>query len=201
MDGNYSLADLRAVTDGADGISGGSAWLIILFFLIFGFGGGYGFGGRAANAAGEVASTESIISSQRFDSLSKQINQIGDGLSSLGYSQLQQMDANTASINGNVVNEGRTTQNMISSYACENQKNVDALRFDISNYAAQINSNIDSKFAALEKGQLQAQINAQAAQISQLQLSQAVCGIPKVSTSAWGVYPYAAPVTCNCGTV
>lgn len=201
MDGNYSLADLRAVTDGADGISGGSAWLIILFFLIFGFGGGYGFGGRAANAAGEVASTDSIISSQRFDSLSTSINKIGDGLASLGYSQLQQMDANTASINGNVVNEGRTTQNMISSYACENQKNVDALRFDMSNYAASINSNIDAKFAALEKSQLEQRLAEQAAQINQLQINQAVCGIPRVSNAAWGVYPYSNPTCCGCNNI
>lgn len=196
MDANYTLSDLRAITDSADGISGGSAWLIILFLLIFG-GGGFGWGNRA-NVAAETASTDAIIDSQRFDSLTTSINKIGDGLASLGYSQLQQMDANTASINGNIVNEGRTTQNMISSYACENQKNVDALRFDMSNYAAQINSNIDAKFAAIEKSQLESRLAEQAQQISQLQLQTAVCGIPRVNTYAYGTYPYGVQGGCGC---
>lgn len=199
MDNNYSLSDLRAITDSADGISGGSAWLIILFIFLFG---GGGFWGNRANAAGEVASTAEILSSQRYENLSNRVNQVGDGISSLGYSQIQQMDNNTASINGNVVNEGRTTQNMISSYACENQKNVDALRFDMSNYAAQINSNIDAKFAAIEKSNLESRLAEQAQQISQLQLQSAVCGIPRINSAAWGTYPYTAPSCgCNCGNL
>lgn len=195
---NYSLSDLAAVTNGENGFGGtNSTWLIILFLFLFG---GGGFWGNRANAATDYATSNEILNNQRYDSLSTSINKIGDGLASLGYSQLQQMDANTASINGNVVNEGRTTQNMISSYACETQKNVDALRFDMSNYAAQINANIDNKFAAIEKSALQQQLAAQSQQISQLQMQAAVCGIPRVSNYAWGTYPYSQPSCCGCST-
>lgn len=199
MDGNYSIADLASIA-GSNDLGGSNMVWLLLFFVLFGYG-GFGFGGRAAaNAAGEVASTDSIISSQRFDSLSKQINQIGDGLSSLGYSQLQQMDANTASINGNVTSEGRAIQSQISECCCSNQRNVDALRFDMANYAASINSNIDNKFAAIEKSNLESRLAEQAQQISQLQLQAAVCNVPRVNTFAYGSYPY-APVGCNCGNL
>jgi len=62
-----------------------------------------------------------------------------------------------------------------------------------------INSNIDNKFAALEKSQLEQRIAEQAAQINQLQMAQAMCGVPKISTNAWGIYPYNAQPAC-CGT-
>ncbi len=72
----------------------------------------------------------------------------------------------------------------------------------MANFAAAINSNIDNKFAALEKSQLEQQLAAQAAQINQLQINQALCGIPRVSNAAWGVYPYSQPTCgCNCGTL
>lgn len=47
MDTNYSLADIAAATGGNrnnDGFGDGNGWWIILFLLIFGWG-GYGFGG------------------------------------------------------------------------------------------------------------------------------------------------------------
>ena len=44
MDSNYTLSDIRAVTDGMDGFGGSWIWIILVFFL---FGnGGFGFGGR-----------------------------------------------------------------------------------------------------------------------------------------------------------
>lgn len=60
-----------------------------------------------------------------------------------------------------------------------------------------INSNIDNKFAALEKSQLEQRIAEQSQQISQLQMAQMMCGVPKINNNAWGVYPYAA-IGCNC---
>lgn len=199
MDGNYnySLSDLATVT-GENGFGGNNAWLIILFIFLFG---GGGLWGNRANAAGEAASTESIISSQRFDSVSKQINAIGDGIASATFSLNNSVKDGNAAVSAAVISEGRSLQSQIADASCANQRNVDALRFDMSNYAAQINSNIDAKFAAIEKSQLESRLAEQAQQISQLQLSQAVCGIPRVSNAAWGVYPYAAAPPCNCGTI
>lgn len=99
-----------------------------------------------------------------------------------------------------VVSEGRSLQSQLAECCCANKEATAQVRYDMANFAAAINSNIDNKFASLEKAQLQAQINAQAAQINQLQMQAQLCGIPRVNNSAWGTYPYTAPTTCGgCG--
>jgi len=60
-----------------------------------------------------------------------------------------------------------------------------------------INSNIDNKFAALEKSQLEQRIAEQAAQINQLQMAQQMCGVvryPNGMTYNAGTSPF-----CNNG--
>lgn len=101
MENGYSLSDIAAAS-GAEGFGGGSAWWIIILFL-FAFMNG-GIGNNGLNQYATAASQQEILFGQRFSDLSASINKVGDGLASLGYSQLQQMDANTASINGNIVN-------------------------------------------------------------------------------------------------
>jgi len=98
-----------------------------------------------------------------------------------------------------IVNEGRALQNQLAQCCCDNKQATAQVRYDMANFAAQINSNIDNKFAALEKSQLEQQLANQASQINQLQMAQAVCGIPRISTYAWGTYPYTAPPTPTCG--
>ena len=58
-----------------------------------------------------------------------------------------------------------------------------------------INSNIDNKFAALEKSQLEQRIAEQSQQITQLQMAQMMCGVPKVNP-----YMYSISPSCGCGT-
>lgn len=194
MDTNYSLSDLRAITDSTDGISGGSAWLIILFLLIF----GGGFGYNRANAGAEYASTNEILSGQKFDAISRQINAVGDGLASSTFALNNAIKDGNAAVTGAVTSEGRATQAAIAECCCASQRNVDSLRFDMANYAASINSNIDNKFAAIEKINLESRLAEQAQQISQLQLQAAVCGIPRVNTFAYGTYPYGVQGSCGC---
>lgn len=73
----------------------------------------------------------------------------------------------------------------------------------MANFAASINSNIDNKFAALEKSALEQRLADQASQINQLQLQAQLCGIPRISTYAYGTYPYPVPTSscggCGCG--
>jgi len=158
MENGYSLSDIAAAS-GAEGF-GGSAWWIIILFLFAFMNGGFG-GNNSLNQYATAASQQEILFGQQFQNLNSAINKVGDGLSSLGYSQLQQMDANTSSINGNITAEGRAIQSQLCA----------------------INSNIDNKFAALEKSSLEQRIAEQAQQINQLQLAQAMCGVPKVTTT------------------
>lgn len=194
---NYSLSDLAAVTNGENGFGGNNAWLIILFIFLFG---GYGWGGRG-NIAAEATSTSEILSNQRYESLSNRVNQVGDGIASATFSLNNSIKDGNSAVSGTVISEGRALQAQIADATCSSQRNVDALRFDMANYAASINSNIDSKFAALEKSQLEQRLAEQSQAITQLQMQAAVCGIPRINNAAFGTYPYAAPVGCGCGTV
>lgn len=188
MEGNnFSLSDLRAVTDGADGISGGSAWLIILFLLIIGGNGFGGFGRNTGelNSYATAASQQDILFSSKFQALDNKIDKIGYGIADSTYALSQQINGAKSELGNAIATEGRTTQGMIAD-----------VRYDMANMAAGINSNIDAKFAALEKSQLEQRLAEQSQQIAQLQLSSQLCGIPRINQTAWGVYPYP---TCNTG--
>ena len=203
MESNYSLSDLRAITDSADGISGGSAWLIILFVLIFG-GGFNGFNRNGElNQYATAASQQDILFGQKFSDLDNKIDRLGNGIADATYALNNSIMSGNASVTGAITNEGRAIQTQLTECCCSNQHNVDSLRFDMANYAASINSNIDNKFAAIEKSNLESRLAEQAQQISQLQLQAAVCGIPRVNPTAWGTYPYSVPsgCGCNCGNI
>lgn len=188
MEGNnFSLSDLRAVTDGADGISGGSAWLIILFLLIVGGNGFGGFGRNTGelNSYATAASQQDILFSSKFQAIDNKIDKIGYGIADSTYAISQQINGAKSELGNAIATEGRTTQEAIGN-----------VRYDMANFAASINSNIDNKFAALEKSQLEQRLAEQSQQIAQLQLSAQLCGIPRINQTAWGVYPYP---TCNTG--
>jgi len=154
-----------------NGFGSEGLWIFALLILMFG-GNGFGFNKNNGYENFAAASNQEILFGQQFQNLNSAINKVGDGLSSLGYSQLQQMTNDTASINANVVGEGRAIQTQLCA----------------------INSNIDNKFAALEKSQLEQRIAEQSQQINQLQMAQMMCGIPRVNNSAWQVVPN----SCGC---
>ena len=192
MEANYSIADLATITNGGS-MGNGSLWFIILFFLIFnnnGWGRGYGSGdfGQFATAS----SQNEILFSQKFSDLDNKIDRgftnIGNGISDATYALNNAIVTGANNTTGAVITEGRAAQEAISN-----------VRYDMANFAASVNSNIDAKFAALEKSALEQRLAEQATQINQLQLAQALCGVPKISTFAWGTYPYTAPACGGCG--
>lgn len=217
MDANYSISDLATIANGnCNGNMGGSFWFIILFFLICnnnGWNNGWNRGGYGYGAGGELsgyasaASQQDILFSSKFQNLDSKMDKIGYGICDSTYALSQQINGAQSTIGGAIVNEGRAIQTQLAGATLDNQRNVDSVRYDMANFAASINSNIDNKFASLEKSALEQRLAAQAAQINQLQMAQAVCGIPRINPSAWGTYPYTAPMSncggcgCNCGTV
>lgn len=200
---DYSLSDYAAVSKN-DGFGGSNAWILILLFAMI-FGGGNGFFGN--NNYGNVATKEDVYNSvQRstdFAALERQNNEIMQNTLTTGQNVITAVK--DASYNN--LGEIRDIQNAVTTgfanqqtCCCETNRNIDSVRYDMANFAAQINSNIDNKFASLEKSQLEQRIAEQAQQITQLQMAQSVCGIPKVSTYAWGTYPY-GNCGCNCGNL
>lgn len=186
MDTNgYSLADISAATGGGMNGFGGNniVTLLLLFALINGGLGGWGGRGDYGSFA-TSASQQDILFGQKFSDLDNKIDRLGNGIA----------DA-TFAVNNAVKDGNYATQTAIKDCCCTTQRNIDSVRFDMANYANAINSNIDNKFAALEKNQLQQTIQAQAQQIAQLQLAQQMCGVVRYPNQM--VYAQAGSPFCN----
>lgn len=191
---NYSLSDLATVTNGWGNGNGNSFWFIILFFLIFNNNGwnrgNYGTGefGQFATAA----SQNEILLGQKFSDLDNKIDRgftsVGNGISDAtfalnnnikdtAYATTNAVKDTAYATSGAVVSEGRALQAQLAQCCCDNKQATAQVRYDMANFAASINSNIDNKFAALEKNQMQAQIDAQAREINQLYIAQQMCNV------------------------
>ncbi|MCQ2463969.1 MAG: hypothetical protein MJ095_00140 [Oscillospiraceae bacterium] len=215
---NYSLSDLATVTGGNGFGNGNSFWVIILFFLICN--GGWGNGRNRGNGDfgqyATAASQQEILFGQQFQNIDNKIDRLGNGIADATfalnnsikdgtYTTTNAVKDTAYATGAAVANEGRNIQMQLAQCCCDNKQATAQVRYDMANFAASINSNIDNKFAALEKSQLEQRLADQATQINQLQLAQAMCGIPRVNNAAWGTYMYPAPAPvgcgCNCGNI
>lgn len=190
---SMSPADIRALTeDNREGFSGGAWWIIILFLFVF-MGGGFwnrnqqGDYGQYATAA----SQQQILFGQQFGQLNDRLTNLGNGVCSLGY----EMQGNVAALGKEVAlgQAGINQQIMGGNYAiaqqladccCKTQRGLDA-----------VSANIDAKFAALEKSQLEGRIAQLEQANSQLYLTQQMCGVVKYPMS----YAYSAGNSPFCG--
>ena len=129
-----SLADIAAVTNNNDGIGGNNGWwvLIILFALFGGWGnGGYaGAGGAGANMNYVLSSDFATLQRQLSDGFGAtegKLDSISNGICSLGYDQLNQMNG----INTNIANLGYQLQQC----CCENKQAIAQVRYDMATNA------------------------------------------------------------------
>ncbi len=199
MDTNYSIADLATITNGT-GNMGGSLWFIILFFLIFNNGwGNRGYGNGDFGQYATASSQNEILFGQKFSALDNKIDRLGNGIADATFSLNNSVKDGIYTTTNAVKDTAYATTSAVVVEGRATQEAIGNVRYDMANFAASINSNIDNKFAALEKSQLEQRLAAQATQINQLQLAQALCGVPKISTFAWGTYPYTAPACGGCG--
>ena len=153
----YSLADIAAATgrnnDGFGG-EGGAWWIIILFLFAFTGGwGGYGYGGfgggHGATSAykGYVLNNDfSVLSNQiaqGFGTQERKLDDISNGICSLGYDQLAQING----INTNVMTVGNAIQTQLADCCCKTQQNIKDAQYAIGSNAAEINRGIERGFA------------------------------------------------------
>lgn len=186
---NYSLSDIRAVTDN-DGVLGGNGlWFLALLFLFGGGFGGYGAG------RGNVATTEDLASGFNFSALQGKTNDIlaavnnnnqvlGNAICQLGYQDAQHY---------------ASLSQQLSECCCATQRAVDSVKFDMANYSASTNAAITAgtqKVLDAITGNRMADMQNQ---INQLQLQAALCGIPRTNPYGYGIYAYPA-CTSACGT-
>ena len=120
---NFSLSDIRAVTDhDADGWGGGGSWWIIVLFLFAMMNGGFGGWG---GANGALTRTDM---QQGFDTaeITRKLDGLANGLCDGFYAQ------NTTMLNGfsgvtAAVNDARFAQQQC---CCETNRNIDNVRYD-----------------------------------------------------------------------
>lgn len=154
MDSTYSLSDIRAVTDG-DGMFGGNGiWFLALLFL---FGGGFGGYG----ARNQAATTDELSAGFNFSGVNNKL----DGISAA------------------IATEGRTTDNAICQLGYRTLEQTSALSAQMASCCCDLKTAIHAEGEATRNMIQQDKIDSLQAQINQLNLQNALCGVVRYPTS------------------
>lgn len=172
MEGTSMVGIQPTMPIGGDGFGfgGGSAWIMLIFaFLIL----GGGFGGFGGNR--QAATTDELSAGFNFAGINNKLNELTTG---------------QANINQNIGNAiCQSTYELaskIDNCCCSTKEAIGQVRYDMAVQNNEIKSLIQ-----------QNKIEGLQAQVYQLQLQQAVCGIPKTNPYGYGTYPYVCPNTCT----
>lgn len=199
---NYSLSDLRAAVGGENGGfgfgSGGLLIVVILFLFFVMFGGGFGRQGEFGTYA-TAASQQEILFGQQFGQINDRLTNIGNGICNLGYEmqgnigQLgKEMALAQNGTNMTIMQTGNGIQAQLAECCCNTQRAIDS-----------VNANLEAKFAALEKSQLEQRIAEQSARIASLEMDNRMYGVvryPNGYTYNAGMSPFCGG-GCGCGNV
>lgn len=189
---NYSLSDLAAVTKDADGWGGGAWWIIILFLFVF-MGGGWGNRQGELGTYATAASQQEILFGQQFGRIDDRLTNIGNGICNLGYEmqgsigQLgKEMALAQNGTNMAIMQSTNGIQAQLAECCCTTQRAIDG-----------VNANMEAKFAALEKSQLEQRIAEQSARIASLEMDNRMYGVVRYPNG----YAYNAGPSpfCGCG--
>ena len=129
-----SLADIAAVTGNNrnnDGMWGDGAWWIVIL-LIFGWG-GFGGNGWGGNGAGNGYTDAAIQRGFDNQAVVSKLDGINNGICSLGYDQLAQMNG----INTNILQTGFGIQQAINADTVSGMQNTNAIQSTLTNMEAQ----------------------------------------------------------------
>jgi hypothetical protein len=205
-----SLADIAAVTgrnDGyCDGGFGGNSWivLIILFAMIFGWGGN-GFGGNGNNGFTQAEVQRGFDNSAVIGKLDR----LGDGISSLGYElnnsimggfNTTQRDMCTGFSAVNAAINAAASQS--AQCCCETNRNIDAVRYENAQNTAAINANTTAQTQKILDAICGNRMADMQSQINNLQLQAALSGVvryPSATTYATTCNPFFGG--CACGNI
>lgn len=184
MESNYTLSDLAAVTNN-DGMGfGGGSWLAwILLFALFG-GNGFGWGGRNGNPVTEA----DLCNANSFSDLKNAVGRLSDSQAAIA----RQTDNAICQIGYQNLQNTSTLASQIAECCCTTQRGIDSVKFDMANYAAGTNATIAEQTQKVLDAITGNRMADMQNQINQLQLAQALCGIPRTSPYGYGIYAYPA---------
>ena len=199
MTDGVSLADIAAVTDNKDdmfGGAGGGMWIFALLILLLIGGGGFFGGNRGGYPAGEPVTEAGLCNAMNFNNLENSVGRLNDNLTNT-YIGLQngmcQMGYETLKNFG-------TTQNQIAQCCCETQRAIDGVNYNGAINTAAINANTTAQTQKVLDAIQQNKIDSLQAQVNQLQLQSAMCGVvryPNATTYTAGMNPYWNQSCCN----
>lgn len=195
MDTNsYSLSDISAVTGGMNGLGGNNSLvtLLLLFALISGNGFGWNNRGDYGQFA-TAASQQEILFGQQFQNLDNKMDRLGNGLADLGFS-----------LNNSIKDGNYATQTAIKDCCCTTQRNIDSVRFDMSNYACDIKAVDTANTQKILDALAQNKIETLQGRVNQLELQAAMCGVvryPNAMTYNAGGSPFCNCNPCGCGNI
>lgn len=189
-----SLSDIAAVTRGNDNdgwVNGGAWWIIILFLFVFMGGGFWGNRNGDYGQYATAATQQEILFGQQFGQLNDRLTSIGNGICSLGYdvqSNIGQLGKEMAlaqnGTNMTIMQTGNSIQAQLADCCCKTQRAIDG-----------VNANLEAKFAALEKSQLEQRIAEQSARIASLEMDNRMYGVVRYPNG----YTYNAGMSPFCG--
>lgn len=178
---NLSASDVAMLANN-DGFGGGNALIWIFALLILA---GGGFGGYNRNTASDygqfatAASQQEILFGQQFQNLDNKLDRLGNGIA----------DA-TFNLNNSVTSEGRAIQTQLAECCCTNKEAIAQVRYDMANFTAQTQAAVHAEGEATRNMLQQNKIESLQAQINQLNLQNAMCGVVR----------YPSGMTYNAGT-
>lgn len=179
MDNSYSLADIRAATEG-DGYGMGGNWWIILLFLAMG-GSGFGWGGNRSDIATATTQQE-ILFGQQFQRMDDRITNIGNGISDAAFALTNQIS-----------NEARTLQMQGAECCCETRLGIANLGAQGDRHTCEITNAIHAEGEATRALIRENEIQALRDKVGKLELNEALCGVvryPQHITYGAGMSPF-----------
>lgn len=197
---NMSVADIAAVTrnsgysDGWGGFGGNGAWvLIILFAMIFGWGGN-GWGNRGAN--GEPVTEAGLCNAMNFNNLENAVGRLNDSQQA-GFNGIQRdLCQGFAAINAGI-NQVRFDNQQC---CCETQRLLDRNDYNAAMNTSAINANTTAGIQKVLDKMCENETNALRARVQQLELQSAMCGVvryPTITTYATNCNPFFSGCGCN----
>ena len=218
---NAGIQPVMPVGNYGDGWGGGGCfmWIIILFWLMSGNNGWNNRGAADAELlVGQQRIQQSIFDSNYAQSNTAAIRDIGNGIASLGYANLQNANGIQRDImaTGNNI-AAAVAENRFAAQqcCCETNRNIDSVRYDaamntsaINNVATANTQKILDKLCNMEANAKDAEIanlrqalaGSQLAYSQQAQNAQLISALRPFPNPAYIVgSPYAAANTCNCG--
>lgn len=197
MENGLSLGEAMALTNKDDGFGNGSWFMwIIALAIIFGNGGGFGFGGNNRGVEG-IATRDAVNSGFQYNQLDNGIRGLHNGICDGFYA-----------LNNSVKDTAYALDSSIKDCCCSTARNIDSVRYDMSKGFCDVitasNAGVQKILDVLcanEKQALRDRIQTlETSSIVQAQTKNLVEALRPVPVPAYiTCSPYATANNCGCG--